>query len=250
MTRNPLTSEEWAVLRASVQQSTTDDSKKKWGQGRASKPEEEAINRWVAQQLISPEEWSRMEALYPGDLRRIAETLELPVAAVIWRARSVEHPDTSRPIELTDEAVALVSKPANGSGGIQSLLRSLQANLEGNTLNLRRKQFERLREYLVNLGGGGRARMQPVMDCVLAAVIRAGSLQQLFNDGKSARTSPARAAARANSRPKPPKPLKPAEVVAAPRPDAPRPAPRPVVPPDLVEKPAIEWRLPVTRAKK
>lgn len=245
MTRNPLTSEEWAVLRASVQQSTTDDNKKKWGQGRASKPEEDAINRWVAQQLISDAEWQRMEARHPGDLKRIAEDLELPVAAVIWRARSVEHPESQHPVELTPEAVALVSKPANGSGGIQSLLRSLQANLEGNTLTLRRKQFERLREYLVNLGGGGRARMQPVMDCVLAAVMRAGSLQELFGKAKApAKTKtapkgagPARAAARANA----PK-AKPANVEK-------RPAPAP--PPEATPQPTsqIEWRLPVSRSK-
>jgi hypothetical protein len=273
MTRNPLTSEEWALLRASVQQSTADDTKKKWGQGRVSKPAEEAVNRWVAQQLISDDEWMRMEQTCPGDLRRMAEVLELPVAAVIWRARSVEHAGPGCKVELTPEALSLLTKPATGSGGIQSLLRSLQANLEDSWLTLQRKQFERLREYLVNLGGGGRARLQAVMDCVLAAVSRAGGLQEFFGDtavkeppapAKSTRKS-------ATAAPKAPPAKKKAAAKKAPPPATARKTPakkataaaeappkkassaQAASPPKSAEpaktSSTIQWKLPVSRGK-
>ena len=286
MTRNPLTSEEWALLRASVQQSTADETKKKWGQGRISKPEEDAINRWVAQQLISPDDWARMEQQFPGDLKRMAEALDLPVAAVIWRARSIEHGGEGRPVELTPEAVALLVKPATGSGGIQSLLRSLQANLDDHTVLLQRKQFERLREYLVNLGGGGKARLQAVIDCALAAISRAGGLQAFFGDtaiqpvalkkpakattktrakdSKATKVtkpsakpaSKARAAAKAPASKKSPTGAPAGTAKASNGAKSSTPAAPPQAPPKRAAEPAaeapaaIQWKLPVSRMKR
>ncbi|MBT9585468.1 hypothetical protein IV102_19150 [bacterium] len=257
MTRNPLTSEEWALLRASVQQSTADETKKKWGQGRSSKPAEDAINRWVAQQLINDAEWARMEQTCPGDLRRMAESLDLPVAAVIWRARSIEHGGEGRRVELTPEALTLLGKTATGSGGIQSLLRGLQANLDGQWLTVQRKQFERLREYLVNLGGGGRARLQAVMDCVLAAVARSGGLLAFFGDTAVkpvAAKKPAKASAKSS------KPAISTKSKAVTKPSAKAvtksaPAKAKVVSKPAAAKPAesgptvIQWKLPSSRGK-
>lgn len=265
MTRNPLTSEEWAQLRASVQQSTADDSKKRWGQGRAIKPAEDAINLWAAQQLITQEEWELMEARHPGDLRKIAEELDLPVAAVIWRARSAPHQGAGQSVTLTPEALALLQKPATGSGGIQSLLRSLQANIEGDRLTVHPRQFERLREYLVNLGGGGRARLQSVMGCVLVAVAEVEGLRNFYRP-EEALASARRSAAR-NTRTRPAsKKSKPegkrvvrgvkaavprtgaSRRVEKPKPPAVKPAPEPA--PEVRPAPpvqAIQWKLPVAR---
>jgi hypothetical protein len=178
--RNPLSSEEWATLRASIQQSRADDSKRRWGRGRNSEPEEKAVNLWVAQQLISDAEWLAMQQAHPGDLKRIAEQLELPVAAVIWRARADQGLSGQGVVTLSSEALALLQKPAVGTGGIQSLLRKLQSNLQANQLLLTRKEFGRIREYLVNLGGGGRARLEAVMKCSLEAMASCGGLEAFF----------------------------------------------------------------------
>ena len=178
--KNPLSSEEWSALRASIQQSRSDDNKRRWGRGRNSEPEEKAVNLWVAQQLISDTEWQTQQAAHPGDLRKIADILDLPVAAVIWRARAEDVSSGQALVELTPEALALLQKPAVGTGGIQSLLRKLQSNLQGNKLALHRKEFVRIREYLVNLGGGGRARLEAVMKCTMDSMNQSGGLEAFF----------------------------------------------------------------------
>ena len=171
---------ERAALRASVQQSRKDDSQRKWGRGRATKPGEVEGNLRAAQQLIPPQEWAEAEKAFPVDLDRIAESLNLPVDAVIWRARAEEVSDGEGKVHLHEEALALLAKPATGTGGIQSLLRKLQANLEGEVLTLRRKEFMRMREYLVNLKGGIGIRLRAVADCTRQAIQNTGGLGPFF----------------------------------------------------------------------
>lgn len=175
-----LSESERAALRASVQQSRKDESQRKWGRGRATKPGEVESNLRAAQQLIPPQEWADAERAFPVDLDRIAEMLNLPVDAVIWRARAEELADGEGKVPLHEEAVSLLHKPATGTGGIQSLLRKLQANLEGNVLTLRRKEFMRMREYLVNLKGGIGIRLRAVADCTREAVHHCGGLEAFF----------------------------------------------------------------------
>lgn len=268
--KQSLTPEERAALRASVQQSTTDDTKKKWGQGRTTKPEEVATNLRVARELISQDQWDEMERLYPGDLARIAQVLELPVAAVIWRARAQESEEGQGLVALTDEAVGLLSKPATGTGGIQSLLRKLQAHLEGNQLTLRRREFARICEYLVNLQGGGRARLQPVMDCARAAIEAAGGIRAFFVPAPKTRASKSKSASVKTKTPARPTGKSTSKVASKPAAAEARVEPVLAPPPPVVaEEPpkakaraatpeptkgrsaqGINWKLPIAGAKK
>ena len=159
---------------------TTDADQKKWGQGRTSENEEETANLWAAQQLISDDEWQEVEAAFPGSLRDMADALQVPVAAALWKARGCKAQPSSGTVRLTPQAFDALAKPINGRGGIQSLLRSLQACQDGPHLSLRRRDFERMREYLVNLGGGGKARLSAIMESSVQAIRRAGGLQQFF----------------------------------------------------------------------
>lgn len=164
---------------------TTADTQKRWGQGRVHQPEEEAANLWAALELISDQEWQELEETHPESLDEISKALELPPAAALWRARAEqEKTATQTPVKLRldKKAQALISKPVNGQGGHQSFLRHLQRCLSGSTLYLSRKDFNRIREYLLRTGGGYRSRYQAIMDCALRGISKSGGLRRFFHE--------------------------------------------------------------------
>lgn len=164
---------------------TTADNQKRWGQGRVHQPEEEAANLWAALELISDKEWQELEETHPESLDEISKALELPPAAALWRARAEQERNTAQApvkLRLDRKAQQLLSKPVNGQGGHQSFLRHLQRCLSGTTLYLTRKDFNRIREYLLRTGGGYRSRYQAIMDCALRGIEKSGGLRRFFHE--------------------------------------------------------------------
>ena len=164
---------------------TTAENQKRWGQGRVHQPEEEAANLWAALELISDKEWAELEETHPESLDEISKALDLPAAAALWRARAAQDKNaTQAPVKLRldRKAQQLLSKPVNGQGGHQSFLRHLQRSLSGNTLYLTRKDFNRIREYLMRTGGGYRSRYQAIMDCALRGIEKSGGLRRFFHE--------------------------------------------------------------------
>lgn len=58
-------------------------------------------------------------------------------------------------VVLGPSELALLSKPVNGQGGFQSLLKELRGNLHGNVLTLTPSLRERIQRYIENYGDGG-----------------------------------------------------------------------------------------------
>lgn len=58
-------------------------------------------------------------------------------------------------IQLTDKAVAQIRRAVRGKGGFQSLLRRLQPNVSGNTLEVSDADLEKLSRYSSAYGRGG-----------------------------------------------------------------------------------------------
>jgi hypothetical protein len=68
-------------------------------------------------------------------------------------------------LELGDEAILALKRPVNGSGGFQSLLRSLQKQTSGtNTLVLTPDLVAKIARYVQSYGRGG---FQGRLDTVL-----------------------------------------------------------------------------------
>ena len=67
----------------------------------------------------------------------------------------MRQPD--RRIELTLDEIAILRRPVNGDGGFQSLLRSLQRNLDRKSgiLTVTGDQFDRIVRYTGQYGWGG-----------------------------------------------------------------------------------------------
>ena len=67
----------------------------------------------------------------------------------------MRQPD--RRIELTLDEIAILRRPVNGDGGFQSLLRSLQRNLDRKSgiLTVTGDQFDRIVRYTSQYGWGG-----------------------------------------------------------------------------------------------
>lgn len=158
---------------------------KRWGQVRAFSLEEEEANLWAAKELISEQEWLELEEIHPESLVHISRALELPTAAALWRARAAEKITTGETlveVKLNQTTVRLLSRSVNGQGGHQSFLRHLQKGLSGHILRLSRKDFNRIREYLLRTGGGYRARYQAIMNCVLSAIEQCGGIRKFFKE--------------------------------------------------------------------
>jgi hypothetical protein len=83
---------------------------------------------------------------------------------------------TSVRIELAPPAVEALSRPVNGSGGFQSLLREIQRRLDDRTiLVLDAALVERIARYVEQSGEGGfQGRLEYVLDELrgLAAALR------------------------------------------------------------------------------
>jgi len=62
---------------------------------------------------------------------------------------------SSLPLELTAEEVAVITRPVNGRGGFQSLLRALCKSLDGSTLHLTPALARRVTRYGTRYGCGG-----------------------------------------------------------------------------------------------
>jgi len=62
---------------------------------------------------------------------------------------------TRRSIDLTPTGANMLRKPVRGRGGFQSLLRKLQAQLDGHHLEVSAVDAERLARYSATYGGGG-----------------------------------------------------------------------------------------------
>lgn len=85
---------------------------------------------------------------------------------------------TTKRFELTltdDEALEITGKPANGTGGLQNLIRSLQAHLNAGhrTFSFDDTELARLLRYMVLYDEGGgfegrlhRAFRRPLRDCL------------------------------------------------------------------------------------
>jgi hypothetical protein len=161
------------------------DADRRWGSGHTRQPEEETQNMWGAQELVPLDEWLAAEAANPTDLKRIAEQLDLPVTVALWRARA-EQENTSvhlvGSVLLNAAALELLQKPVNGKGGHQSFVRSLQREIEGSRLNLCRKDFNRIREYLVSIGGGFRKIYESIMECAEISISKSGSIHKFFKE--------------------------------------------------------------------
>ncbi len=68
-------------------------------------------------------------------------------------------------VELPEEGVELIKRPALGSGGWNSLLRQLQAKLNGNEIDLDLIEIERIIRYSrIRSRGGFQTRFRPLME--------------------------------------------------------------------------------------
>lgn len=70
-------------------------------------------------------------------------------------------------IQLTQYEADLLNKPVNGAGGVQSLLRQLQQqlNIRTNRLTVTQDQVERIKTYRRKYGltGGYQTRLAPIV---------------------------------------------------------------------------------------
>jgi hypothetical protein len=58
-------------------------------------------------------------------------------------------------IQLGSSAAARLSRPINGRGGFQHLLRKLRTQVDGDQLTVDQRDIERLRRYSYSYGPGG-----------------------------------------------------------------------------------------------
>ena len=58
-------------------------------------------------------------------------------------------------IQLSHRALARLTRPVNGEGGFQSLLRHLQPQISGTTLTVSATDLEKLQRYSYSYGEGG-----------------------------------------------------------------------------------------------
>ncbi len=142
---------------------STKKSQKRWACGKTLDKGEIAANLQGAKLLVTESEWLEAESAYPTCLRAIADHLELPAVAALWRARVNKPEPLTAQIPLGTDALTELGKPVVGRGGPQSLLRRLQSDLNQRVLTCSRKDFLRCREYALNLGGGFQRRCQTVL---------------------------------------------------------------------------------------
>ena len=58
-------------------------------------------------------------------------------------------------IDLTDDELAVITRPVRGKGGFQSLLKALRRNMEGSRLNITPSLAQRIVRYATRYGCGG-----------------------------------------------------------------------------------------------
>jgi len=58
-------------------------------------------------------------------------------------------------IQLNDRELARIQQPVKGRGGFQTLLRRIQKNINGNTLDASVSDIEKLVRYSFEYGQGG-----------------------------------------------------------------------------------------------
>ena len=63
--------------------------------------------------------------------------------------------DDCASIDLTDDELAVVTRPVRGSGGFQSLLKALRRNMEGSRLSITPSLAKRIARYATRYGRGG-----------------------------------------------------------------------------------------------
>lgn len=76
-------------------------------------------------------------------------------------------------VVLTDEDLVFFSRPVNGKGGMQSLLRALQKHRSGRVQYLTQLLAERVKRYAMKYGDGGWQRRLLRLVVYLAPVIPA-----------------------------------------------------------------------------
>lgn len=70
-------------------------------------------------------------------------------------------------VQLSQEAIEALSKSVNGDGGHQALLRKLQRQCNGGTLELYEDDLEKLRRYSEDYGDGGyQSRFKAILSCI------------------------------------------------------------------------------------
>lgn len=78
-------------------------------------------------------------------------------------------------VQLTDDEQALLAKPVHGQGGFQSLLKRIQACVNGDKLEVDSEMVERLGRYADRYGSGGfQGRIRSLAERVVAAARDAG----------------------------------------------------------------------------
>lgn len=94
--------------------------------------------------------------LTPGIANRLSRKLKAHVS---------KYPSNAiLTVRLTAEELEKISRPVIGQGGMQSLLRKLQTQLEGDRLSMTADQVEQIVRYAQNYGSGGfQERLQGVL---------------------------------------------------------------------------------------
>jgi len=166
---------------------TNRENQRRWGTGHVRQPEEEAANLWGANELIPEEEWNEVEGRYPTCLKSMAKTLDLPVAAALWRARAMVQKNGAQQaqVNLDPATLEVLLREVRGQGGHQSFARSLQRAVKGATLTLTRADFNRIREYRLNVGGGFGKIYRTLMSILDRSISETGGIESFFGSNPS-----------------------------------------------------------------
>jgi len=71
--------------------------------------------------------------------------------------------------KLTKEEFELIARPAIGQGGMQSLLRKLQASVHKDELAVDEETFEKMKRYVEEYGSGGfQGRLRGLVEAIAA----------------------------------------------------------------------------------
>lgn len=146
-------------------------------------PDEQRADEWAARELIDKERWREAEDQDPLDLHAIADSLRLPIQAVlVWERmrRQTSQSYVQRvPIQLDRQQRTALREATDGQGGHQSLFRRIQSKRRGG-LGLTFADFSLARERLLKVRGGWRYRYECVVKAVLPSIVHAGGVSALF----------------------------------------------------------------------
>lgn len=68
-------------------------------------------------------------------------------------------------VRLTEDELELLSRPVEGQGGFQNILRLMQSRLQDDHLAVTEDEAERIARYVEEYGGGGfQERLRPLAE--------------------------------------------------------------------------------------